>query len=156
MPSCWTMRPVFRLGNLPRRMPPVGRTTALARWWSSPLGARPFQVPRQVTCVIANSNHRREIGHALRRHAVIDMPISRQQNALPPVKNYRNVQQQRGIGLTRLWRVAILSLSRASRESRVKADQAERFDPFLHLRLHVLAATHPLHGVDLLAEDDIR
>lgn len=59
------------------------------------------------------------------------------------------------LGLTRLWRIAILSLSKAVRESRVKADQAERFGPFLHLGLHVLAAAQPLHGLDLLAEDDI-
>lgn len=58
--------------------------------------------------------------------------------------------------MTRLWRIAILSLLKAVRESRVKADQAERFGPFLHLGLHVLAAAHPLHGFHLLAEDDIR
>ena len=57
--------------------------------------------------------------------------------------------------MTRLWRIAILSLSKAVRESRVKADQAERFGPFLHLSLHILASSHPMYGFNLLSKDDV-
>lgn len=84
------------------------------------------------------------------------MPDFRQEIALPLVNDLRNVQLQRRRWLDAPVAVRDTLLATASRESRVKTGQAERFGPFLHLGLHVLATPQALHRGRFLPENDLR